>query len=66
MMSQESAQGWDLVFKKSEEEIAFQIEQTNVRASAWAMGRSEDDIKQEAVRRLKEEQGIDYKLPKGG
>ncbi|MEZ4675553.1 MAG: hypothetical protein R2932_15080 [Caldilineaceae bacterium] len=62
-MSWELLKGWDKVFADSEKEIAFSLEKANVRASGWAMGRSETDIEKEAARRLKEEQGIDYKLP---
>ncbi|HRW03668.1 MAG TPA: hypothetical protein P5121_01155 [Caldilineaceae bacterium] len=62
-MAWDLLQGWDRVFADSDKEIAFTIEKASVRASGWAMGRSEDDIDKEAARRLKEEKGIDYKLP---
>ena len=62
-MAWDLLQGWDRVFADSDKEIAFTIEKASVRASGWAMGRSEDDIAKEAARRLKEEKGIDYKLP---
>jgi hypothetical protein len=62
-MSWELVKGWDKVFAESEKEIAFTLEKANVRASGWAMGRSDDDIDKEAARRLKDEQGIEYKLP---
>jgi hypothetical protein len=63
-MSWDLVKGWDKVFGESEKEIAFQLEKANVRASGWAMGRSDDDIDKEAARRLKDQQGIEYKLPK--
>ena len=62
-MSWELVKGWNEVFAESDKEIAFKLEQANVRASGWAMGRSEDAIAKEAARRLKAEQGIEYKLP---
>lgn len=63
MMAGDNLTGWDKVFADSNKEIAFTIEKANVRASGWAMGRTDDDIEKEAARRLKEEQGIEYKLP---
>lgn len=62
-MSWDLLSGWDRVFANSEKEIAFTLEKANVRASGWAMGRSDEDIEKEAARRLKTEQGIEYKLP---
>jgi len=62
-MSWELVSGWEKVFAESNKEIAFTLKKANVRASGWAMGRSDEDIDKEAARRLKNEQGIEYKLP---
>ena len=64
MIAGETLQGWERVFAESDKEIAFTLEKANVRASGWALGRSDDDIDKEAARRLKDEKGIEYKLPK--
>ncbi len=62
-MASDQLSGWDKVFADSNKEIAFVIEKASVRASGWSLGRTDDDIDKEAARRLKEEQGIEYKLP---
>jgi len=61
-MASDQLSGWERVFAESNKEIAFTIEKASVRASGWALGRSDDDIDKEAARRIKEDQGIEYKL----
>lgn len=62
-MSWDRLTGWDKVFAETEKEISFRIEVADVRASGWSLGRTEEDIDKEAARRLKENKGIEYKLP---
>lgn len=62
-MSWDQLNSWGKVFAEADKEISFRIEVADVRASGWSLGRSDDDIDKEAARRLKENKGIDYKLP---
>jgi len=64
-VAQDSATGWEKVWQDTQMEISYRLEITNVTASGWSLGRSQDEIEKEARRRLKEEQGIEYPVKRG-
>jgi hypothetical protein len=59
-MAKDSATGWEKVWQDTQMEISYKLEITNISASGWALGRSQEEIEKEARRRLKEEKGIEY------
>jgi hypothetical protein len=59
-MAKETPSGWGKVWQDTQMEIAYRLEITNVTASGWALGRTQEEIEREARRRLREDQGIEY------
>lgn len=59
-MATETKQGWDAtptweqIFGRSRQSIAFQLKLADVKASGWALGKTNQECEAEAMRRLQE------------
>lgn len=45
---------WEKMFAGADQEIAFKLKLASVKASGWALGKTEQECESEAMRRLME------------